>query len=305
MRPTSNQVSLSKRMAAHVAIFVCVAVVTLVSGSGCNAIKARAEIQEVSVMRVAHRGGSALAPENTLAAFSVGLQQDADALEMDVHLSKDGEIIVTHDPLLERTTGQPGEVADYDAKTLGGFNAAVAFIGATSFGEQKIPTFDEVLDLVEREAKRPAVLQVEIKLKNDGTRYAGIEEKLLAKLRERGRIESTIIISFDFPSLARIQELEPKIQTGALISKKYMTSVGAKGPKAVAEDIASLKVDYVGINYQYLSQTLYNEFRSKKLGVGAWTVNEAKDMKRFQEMGVDFITSDRPDLLLQTVGPKS
>ncbi len=70
----------------------------------------------------------------------------------------------------------------------------------------------------------------------------------------------------------------------------------------MAEDIASLKVDYVGINYQYLSQTLYNEFRSKKLGVGAWTVNEAKDMKRFQEMGVDFITSDRPDLLSRLSG---
>jgi len=289
-------------MAAPAAIFVCAAILTLLSMSGCNATKARSEIQEVSVMRVAHRGGSALAPENTLAAFSVGLQHDADALEMDVHLSKDGEIIVTHDPLLERTTGQLGEVADYDAKTLGGFNAAVAFAGATVYGSQKIPTFDEVLDLVEREAKRPVVLQVEIKLRNDGTRYPGIEEKLIAKLHERGRIESTIIISFDFPSLARIQELEPRIQTGALISKKYMTSIGAKGPKAVAEDIASLKVDYVGINYQYLSQTLYNEFRSKKLGVGAWTVNEAVDISRFHKMGVDFITSDRPDLLLQIIG---
>jgi len=60
-----------------------------------------------------------LAPENTLAAFSVGLQHDADALEMDVHLSKDGQIVVTHDPLLERTTRQPGEVSDYAAATLG------------------------------------------------------------------------------------------------------------------------------------------------------------------------------------------
>jgi glycerophosphoryl diester phosphodiesterase len=301
MNRTNDPVFISTRMAACAAIFLCVALSTLFTAIGCSS----SEVQEVSVMRVAHRGGSALAPENTLAAFSVGLQHDADALEMDVHLSKDGEIMVTHDPLLARTTGQPGEVADYDANTLGGFNAATAFIGSTSYGSQKVPTFDEVLDLVEREAKRPVVLQVEIKLKNDESRYLGIEEKLIAKLRERGRIESTIIISFDFPSLARIQELEPQIRTGALISKKYMTSVGAKGPKAVAENIASLKVDYVGINYQYLSQTLYNEFRNKKLGVGAWTVNEAKDMSRFAEMGVDFITSDRPDLLLQIVGLKN
>jgi glycerophosphoryl diester phosphodiesterase len=137
-------------MAARAAIFVCAVLCSLLSMSGCNATKARSEIQEVSVMRVAHRGGSALAPENTLAAFTVGLQHDADALEMDVHLSKDGEIFVIHDSLLERTTGQRGEVADYDSKTLGGFNAAVAFIGAKGFGAQKFPTFYEVLDLLER-----------------------------------------------------------------------------------------------------------------------------------------------------------
>jgi glycerophosphoryl diester phosphodiesterase len=286
-------------MAAHAAVFACVTMLTFLYAGACNSMEARNEIQRGDVMRVAHRGGSALAPENTLAAFSVGLQHDADALEMDVHLSKDGQIVVTHDPLLERTTRQPGEVSDYDAATLGGFNAAIGFKGTTDFGPQKIPSFDEVLDLVDREAKRPVMLQVEIKLKNDGTRYAGIEEKLLAKLRERGWIDSTIIISFDFPTLVRIRELEPLIRTGALISKKYMTSMGTKGPESVAKDIASLDVDYVGINHQYLSQTLFNEFKIRKLGVGVWTVNEVKDMVRFKEMGVDFITSDRPDLLLQ------
>jgi glycerophosphoryl diester phosphodiesterase len=78
-----------------------------------------------------------------------------------------------------------------------------------------------------------------------------------------------------------------------------MTEIGSKGPKAVAENIASLNVDYVGINYNYLSQTLYDEFRAKGLGVGAWTVNEKEAILRMAKLGVDFITSDYPDRLQQ------
>jgi glycerophosphoryl diester phosphodiesterase len=266
---------------------------------GCQTVKA----QEVTVMRVAHRGGAALAPENTLASFAAGLDADADALEMDVHLSRDGVLMVIHDALLERTVGQKGEVSDYDATALALFNAAVAFKGAAAFGVQKIPTLDEVLDLVEKKATRPVGLQIEIKQKSDGSRYAGLEEKLVQKLRDRGRIGSTVVISFDFPSLARVRELEPSLRRGALISKKYMTEIGAGGPKKVADEMVSLGVEYVGINYQYLSKTLYDEFRSRKLGVGAWTVNDPKAMERFAAMGVDFITSDDPVLLKRTLSP--
>ena len=249
-------------------------------------------------MRVAHRGGAALAPENTLAAFETGLNYDPDALELDIHLSNDGVLMVMHDPLLSRTTGEAKEISDYDAATLATFNATKTHKDARLFGFQPIPTLEQVLGYVQTR-EQSVLLQIEIKLKQDGSRYDQLEEKLIALLRKYDRIDSSVIISFDFPSLQRIHELEPSLQRGALISKKYMTEIGSKGPKAVAENIASLNVDYVGINYNYLSQTLYDEFRAKGLGVGAWTVNEKEAILRMAKLGVDFITSDYPDRLQQ------
>ncbi len=302
MNPLSNSVHKSNTMAALAAIVLLFSILCLILlAVGCSSTYT----EEGTIMRVAHRGGAALAPENTLIAFATGLEHDADALEMDIHLSKDGIIVVTHDPTLTRTTNQAGFISDYDAKTLSSFNAATNFSGEGNFKEQPIPSLIEVLDLIQNKALRPVFLQIEIKVKSDGSRYDGIEEKLVRILQERNLLDSTIIISFDFPSLQEIHKLEPRLKTGALISTKYMSAVGVGGPKSVANEIASLGVDYVGINHQFLSQTLYNEFRAQKLGVGVWTVNDENTMKRFAALGVDFITSDRPDLLKKILGPIS
>lgn len=290
-----SMLTMAVRAAIVFCLFACIAALFI----GCTSTQRPAEYEAKptgTIMRVAHRGGAALAPENTLAAFANGLKTDADALELDIHLSKDGVLMVAHDPLLQRTTGESGEIIDYEAAVLRTMNAAKTHPQADTFGFQPIPTLEEVLKLAET-APRPVLLQIEIKVKQDGTRYENIEKKLVEMLRNFNRIDSSIIISFDFPSLATIKQLEPKLKTGALISKAYMTKIGAKGPKAVAEDIASLGADYVGINQVYLSQTLYDEFRAKGLKVGVWTVNEPQAIEKFAAMNVDFITSDRPDLL--------
>jgi glycerophosphoryl diester phosphodiesterase len=302
MNPLSSPVHKFTSMAAFAAIVLLVSIgILMLLTVGCSSTHS----EEGQIMRVAHRGGAALAPENTLIAFTTGLEHDADALEMDIHLSKDGIIVVAHDPTLARTTNQLGMISDYDAITLSSFNAAINFSGEGNFGEQPISTLEEVLTHIESKALRPVFLQIEIKVKSDGSRYEGIEEKLIKILQERKLIDSTIIISFDFPSLQKIHELEPRLKTGALISTKYMSAVGVGGPKSVANEMASLGVDYVGINHQFLSQTLYNEFRSHNLGVGVWTVNDENSMKRFATLGVDFITSDRPDLLKKILEPTS
>jgi len=296
MIPSNNRGTLPSVTAASAAVIfffltliVCSAFLML---SGCLS---RPE-PKPPVMIVAHRGGAGLAPENTPAAFTTGLEQGADALEMDVHLSRDGVLMVIHDSLLKTTTGKPGTVSEYDAAAMALFDASVNYRGPSSFPPQPIPTLEEVITLVQNYS-RPVLLQIEIKLKENGTRYKGIEEELVRILQKHELIESAVIISFDFPSLERIHELEPDLKRGALISKAYMSGIGTGGPKAVAREMALSGVDYVGINYQYLSQTLYNELRSKKLGIGIWSVNDPQVMLRFSEMGVDFITTDRPDIL--------
>lgn len=286
-------------MAACAAIIISISIVML---TGCASKVS--DDHQVSV--VAHRGGAALAPENTLAAFAVALEHDVDQVEMDIHLSKDGSMMVIHDPLILRLTGQPGAVADYTAEELAQFDVASTFkSGKHYFGFQKMPTLEEVIEFVEGKAKRPVQYQIEIKVKDDGSRYEGIEQKLIDALRTYSILDRTIVISFDFPTLALLGSLEPNLQLGALISKGYLSSKGVTGPETVAKHMASLDVDYVGIKYDYLSQELYDQFRAQDLGVGVWTVDDTINMRKFAVMGVDFITTNRPDLLNQVLNRKT
>lgn len=249
-----------------------------------------------NIMRVAHRGGALLAPENTLAAFKVGITHQSNALELDLHLSNDGELMVIHDPLLERTTGVQGEVSAYSAFELQQFNAAQGTSFSAEYDFEKIPTFREVLELVIA-TDDTLYLQVEIKVDQNGNRYPKIEERIIELLHEYQVVEQTVIISFDFPSLQRIKELEPTLQIGALISKQYFSAYPIKTPALVADDIAALGAEYVGLNYQYLTPQLRDEFRRVGVKIGVWTVNETEAILKMANLGVDFITSDRPDLL--------
>jgi glycerophosphoryl diester phosphodiesterase len=275
---------------------VCLAAALLIIG--CSTPMPGTGYPDVTI--TAHRGGAALAPENTAAAFTRALELDADSLELDIRLSLDGELVVIHDAALERTTGAEGLAEEYTADELARLDASKSYTGPASYPPQPVPRLSDILDLVqEAEAarSRPIGLQIEIKVGQNGARYPAIEEKLVTLLTEREIIETVTVISFDFPTLTRIRELAPDLRTAALISTAYMSSVGSRGPAAVADEMEALGVDAVGINYRFLSGKLYDELRSRGLGVGVWTVNDAKNMEKFAAMGVDFITSDNPDLL--------
>jgi len=295
----SNKSSLSFAMVtASVAIIISISVLFL---TGCG-FKAK-DVKQVSV--VAHRGGAALAPENTLAAFSMALEYDVDTVEMNVHMSKDGALMVIHDPLLLRLTGQEGAIADFTAEELSQFDVASTFkYGRHYFGFQKMPTLEEVIELVEEKAIRPVDYQIEIKVKDDGSRYEGIEQKLIDTLQAYSILDRTIVISFDFTTLNSVGKLAPDLQLGALISKGYLSSKDVTGPETVAKHMQSLNVEYVGIKHEYLSQELYDQLRAYDLGVGVWTVDDTITMRKFVEMGVDFITTNKPDLLNKVLDRK-
>ena len=124
----------------------------------------------------AHRGASDAAPENTLPAFARAVEQGADGIELDVHLSRDGELVVIHDETLDRTTDGAGWVKD---RTLAELRALRADNGLPGFAEARIPTLREVLDLL-----RPTDLLLNIELKTSLVWYEGIEAKTLALVAE-------------------------------------------------------------------------------------------------------------------------
>lgn len=244
-------------------------------------------------LRVAHRGGAGLAPENTLAAFRQGLAFQADALELDLHMSQDGALIVVHDPNLQRATGTTGNIHEYTLVQLQRLNAATTYKDKT-IEPQRLPTLHEVLELVRGQAG----VQIEIKVRADGARYAGIEAKVVDAVRHYDMIDDVTVISFDFPTLHDITALEPRLRTCALFSTPYLTRFGVgRDDDEVAEDIASQGFRCVGANHTTMTERLFQAFRARGIQVGVWTVNDEADMRKFAAMGVNFITSDRPDLL--------
>ena len=249
----------------------------------------------VRTMIVAHRGGSLLAPENTLASFERGIAEKADAVEMDVHLSKDGELVIIHDPDLSRTTDGRGLVGDLPLAEIQKYNAAAKF-GGGPVSPQKVSTFQEVVSAINGRVG----LQVEIKVRPDGSRYAGIEQKVVDVLRKANMIEKTVILSFDWPTLQDIKAIEPKLKTCALASTAYFKSVS--DPAKAAQQVKALGADVMGVDKTYFSATLLTELRKQGIGGGAWTVNDPAEMKRFIAWNPDFLTSDRPDLLREALG---
>ena len=249
-------------------------------------------------LRVAHRGGAGLAPENTLAAFRQGLAFQADAIELDLHMSRDGALVVAHDPDLKRVTGAPGDIHALTLAQLQQRNAAATYKDKT-IEPQRIPTLQEVLEL----ARGQASVQIEIKVRADGARYAGIEAQVVEAVRHYEMIDDVVVISFDFPTLHDIAALEPDLQTCALFSTSYLSRFGVsrfgvrRADAEVAQDIASQGFRCVGAKYDAMTEGLFQAFRTRGIQVGVWTVNDEADIRKFAAMGVHFITSDRPDLL--------
>jgi len=241
----------------------------------------------------AHRGGSLLWPENSLLAFKNALALGADFIEFDVHLSRDGEVVVIHDATLDRTTTGTGPVRD---RTLAELKTLRLKDRSGTVSQEPMPTLDEVT-AVAAQAKRRILL--EIKMDPAKTRYPGIEEKVMAILDRRGMVASTVVMSFEAPTWRRIRELRPEVATCALYSARMLRHSG------LAAELALLKaagVAYIGVEYTAVDAAAVAEAQHAGVGLGAWTVNDAGDMKRMIEAGVTILITDQPDVAKTLLG---
>ena len=158
-------------------------------------------------MRVfAHRGYSGLYPENTMLAFDKAREAGCKAMELDVHLSKDGQLVIIHDETLDRTTNVKGLVCSYDFSELQTFNAGTA----EEF--QSIPSLETYC----KWAKKHGIF-TNIEIKTNLIYYPFIEEKVLALLEKYGLVEQTLISSFNHGSVIRMRQLRPEIQCAFLV----------------------------------------------------------------------------------------
>ena len=158
---------------------------------------------------IAHRGASSRAPENTMASFRKAVELGADAIELDVHRSKDGYLMVCHDERVDRTSNGKGYIKDFTLRELKSLDAG-RWIGEEFKGE-RMPLLEEVLELV---LKNNILLNIE--LKNGPIFYEGIERDVINLVKNYGLVDETIISSFNHYSLLQVKGIEPRIKTGIL-----------------------------------------------------------------------------------------
>jgi glycerophosphoryl diester phosphodiesterase len=246
------------------------------------------------IQRVAHRGGAGLAPENTIAAFLNALSLPIDAIELDVHMSRDGHVIVFHDNQVHKRTKGSGNILDLDLSYLRSLDAAARYPGGWP-EPQYIPTLSEVLEL----AKGSTQVYIEIKTSKRGRTlgsYPNIAEQVNALVHKAGMIKNVLIISFDWQILSAIKSLEPTVETGMLVSKKVWNPNTKNGMGLLLEKAAAFECEWINMDYKLFTNEISQAIHSNGLKLGLWTVNSETDMLRFAEAGVDSLTSDRPDL---------
>jgi len=246
------------------------------------------------IQRVAHRGGAQLAPENTLAAFRNALTLHVNAIELDVHISRDGHLVVFHDDVVDKRTNGSGRLYDLDFAYLRSLDAAARFPNGWSVPQQ-IPTLREVLEL----AKGNTHVYIEVKqMKRNRTltRYPNIAEMVFEEVRSTGMLDQVLVISFDWTLLATFKSLEPTLQTGVIVSEKVWNPRSRNALQHLIEQATQLKCDWINIDYKLFTPELLHLAHNHGFKLGLWTVNTETALLRFAAAGLDSLTSDRPDL---------
>lgn len=248
----------------------------------------------------AHRGGAALRPENTLAAFDHGLALGADGLEFDVHLARDGVVVIHHDATLERTTSGRGRVADHTADELGALDAGHWFEpgdttrGAYPFRGQEIGV-PRLRTVLERYPGIPII--IELKGTDPGLALHVIDDVRAAEAA--GRV---VLGSFSRAVLRAARAYEPRIRTGAAKEETRWALYGSwigLAPRWPAYHEFQIPESAGGT--RIVSPRFVSWAHRAGLAVHVWTVNEATDMRRLLDWGVDGLITDRPDLGVRVV----
>lgn len=237
---------------------------------------------------VAHRGFSAIAPENTLAAIREAIRAGATGCEFDVYGCLDGPIVLMHDKTVDRTTNGTGLVTNMSLQELQQLDAG-SWKNA-KYSNERIPTLAQALQLLKDTPCQPVI---EIKME-------GIAERVVNTVRELEMIDQVAVIAFSQTVVREIREIEPKL-TCAWLCSETLHGTPTEQADWLQTRADQCQAKLVDVNFNMLSPELITELKQRGIGVWTWTVNEAAVTHALRDWGVDSITTDYPDRL----NPKS
>ena len=236
---------------------------------------------------IAHRGASAHAPENTISAFQLALDQDADAIEFDVQLSSDKSVIVIHDSTLERTTNGSGLVKDHSLDVLKTLNAGHGY--GPAFPDEKIPTLDEVFD------KFGASTFYNIELKNSMTPFDDLPAMVAPIIENSGLLDHVLISSYNPLALHKIEKLLPGAKKGLLLHSSLSVDLFRH------VSIYRFAHQTVHLSFSSLNSRRVKSFQAKGKLVFSYTLNHPRDINNALNLKIDGFFTDDPALARQTL----
>lgn len=246
---------------------------------------------------IAHRGASATAPENTLAAFRQAIEDGAEGIEMDVRLAKDGVPVVFHDAQLNRVGRCEGRVIDYSSTQLqtldvgSWFNEKNPKNYASVFSKERISTLKQTLNFLN---SYKGLIYIELKAKK--TEIETLVKAVCEEIKKSALLENIIVKSFKLEAIPRIRQICPNVKTAALFAPKIMTILRKEKNLLTLAD--ELGADQVSLHFSLLTSSLTKKADEKKFPLTIWTVDSPMWVKRALNLGVEAIITNNPARLL-------
>lgn len=229
---------------------------------------------------IAHRGSSKEAPENTMAAFRLALEQGCDAIELDIHLSADRRVVVCHDATIDRTTNGTGAILEMTAAQLRQYDAGSWF--GESFAGERLPLLDEVLELV------PASIGINIEIKSH--QHPDVVETVLELLDSRNRLDSVFFSSFGHDCMVRLKRAAPSARVGLLYDANAAECLSYFKRQQI--EGYSLHPYHACVDGAYIEAA-----KAQGLQIYPWTVDEPERLKQWIRAGASGIITNRPQLM--------
>lgn len=238
---------------------------------------------------ISHRGANKYAPQNTLAAFETALNLGVDGFETDVHLTKDGEIVLCHNSSIDETSNGKGELGNLTLQQLKRYDFGSYF--SEKFAGTKIPTLREYLDFIK--TTDISVLNIEIKSQKENNSI--IVKDTIEMIKEYDLFDKLLISSFDTDVLIGVKKYDEKCKTGFLYApNRNVTPVILS--RVVQMTKTQLHADAIHPYYRFITRKLVETAHNNGIEVSPWTVNNVKDINKLIDYGVDGLITDLPDV---------
>jgi glycerophosphoryl diester phosphodiesterase len=254
-------------------VLAAVLITSLVAGLGLSAIIGNLELDDDTLI-IAHRGASADAPENTLAAIKLAIENGADQVELDVQETAEGQVVVIHDSDMKRVAGSGMSVYETPLSKLQSLDIG-SWMDA-SFSDQRTPTLLEALNFCRDRIK------VIIELKHYG-RETKLEERVVGIVEAAGMQEQVEVMSLSYPAIQKVKSMRPEWKVG------YISSVAIG-------DLTRLEADFFAVNANFANRRFIRHIHKRNQKVLVWTVNDAVSISAMMSKGVDGIITDKPAL---------